>query len=77
VLTIAVAADGAAALLASLTQVVDAHGAHLVVERHPDALADTIAVWHPLPPALPLMRRMKAALDPANVLAPGRFVGRI
>ncbi len=80
VLTLAVASGDpqeAVTMIAALAQVADGHGAHLVVERHPDALAPTIAVWHPLPAALPLMRRMKAALDPAGVLAPGRFVGRI
>jgi glycolate oxidase FAD binding subunit len=77
VLTLALATGAAPALLAALTQVADAHGAHLVVERFPSELASTITVWHPLPPALPLMRRMKAALDPGGVLAPGRFVGRL
>ncbi len=66
-----------ARLLAALVGLADAHAAHLVIERWPLALADRIAVWHPLPASLPLMQRMKAALDPAGVLAPGRFVGRI
>jgi len=67
----------ASARLAVLAGLTDAHAAHLVVERWPLALAERIAVWHPLPSALPLMRRMKAALDPLGVLAPGRFIGRI
>ncbi|MCC6848090.1 MAG: FAD-binding oxidoreductase [Deltaproteobacteria bacterium] len=70
-------AEGAAATLAELARVAVAHAAHLVVERWPLALASGIAVWRPMPAALPLMRRMKAALDPVGVLAPGRFVGRI
>jgi glycolate oxidase FAD binding subunit len=61
----------------ALRSVTIAHGARLVVERWPPGLADTIEVWSPLPPALPLMRRMKAALDPRGTLAPGRFVGRL
>jgi len=63
--------------LAALATIADAHGAHLVVERWPAALASHVTVWHPLPPALPLMTRMKRALDPAGTLAPGRFIGRI
>jgi len=75
---LAFTAGGAAtAALGDLARTADAHGAHLVVERWPPALASRIQVWHPLPPALALMRRMKSALDPAGVLAPGRFVGRI
>ena len=34
-------------------------------------------LWQPLPPALPLMRRLKATLDPNNTLNPGRFIGDI
>ena len=67
----------ALAALTALAAIADAHGAHLVVERWPTALASQVTVWHPLPPALPLMTRMKRALDPAGTLAPGRFVGRI
>ena len=53
------------------------YGAHLVLERWPASLAHGVEVWRPLPAALPLMRRMKAELDPRATLAPGRFVGRI
>lgn len=35
-----------------------------------------LPVWSPEPASLPLMRRIKTALDPANVFNPGRFVGR-
>lgn len=77
VMTFAIMTATPADALATLARVADAHGARFVVERFPAALAATIAVWHPLPAALPLMRRMKAALDPAGTLAPGRHVGRI
>lgn len=33
-------------------------------------------VWAPEPASLPLMRRIKTALDPSNVFNPGRFVVR-
>ncbi len=75
--TLAAVTDDAAAAIGRLRAVVANHGATLVVERWPDALAATVEVWSPLPSALPLMRRIKAALDPAAALAPGRFVGRI
>ena len=70
-------ADGAATLLATLAHVADSRAARLVVERWPASLASSVAVWHPRPAALPLMRRMKSTLDPAGVLAPGRYVGRL
>ena len=34
-------------------------------------------LWHPAPPALPLMRRLKETLDPNQTLNPSRFVDRI
>jgi FAD/FMN-containing dehydrogenase len=77
VMTLAIATDAAEPLLPRLAGAADAHRAHVVVERWPAALAETITVWHPLPPALGLMRRMKEALDPRGTLAPGRFVGRL
>lgn len=72
---VAFATERAKETLTALAAVADRHDAHLVVERWPLALADSIAVWHPIPPAFPLMQRMKRALDPAGVFASGRFVG--
>jgi glycolate oxidase FAD binding subunit len=79
VLTLATPAtpEVATALLAALARVADIHAAHLVVERWPLALASMVTVWHPSPAAFPLMRRMKTALDPAGVLSPGRYIGRL
>jgi glycolate oxidase FAD binding subunit len=76
-LHVALATADAAASVAALAGLAGRHDAHLVVERWPLALTDTISVWHPLPAGLPLMRRVKRALDPTGVLAPGRFVGGI
>lgn len=67
----------AEAAIGRLAALASTNGARLVVERWPAALAASIEVWWPLPAALPLMRRMKSALDPGGALAPGRFVGRI
>jgi glycolate dehydrogenase FAD-binding subunit len=77
VLRVALVTGHPEAVLATLARIADAHGAHLVVERWPVALAATVEVWRPLPAALPLMRRMKDALDPAGTFATGRFVGRL
>ena len=38
---------------------------------------DQIVLWHPLPPAFPLMKGLKETLDPNGTLNPGRFVGRL
>jgi glycolate oxidase FAD binding subunit len=76
-LTIAVATDDAAGVIARARVVSARHEATLTIERWPDALATSIEVWSPPPSALPLMRRIKQALDPARTLAPGRFVGRL
>lgn len=32
-------------------------------------------LWSPLPPSLPIMRRLKESLDPQGILNPGRFIG--
>jgi glycolate oxidase FAD binding subunit len=74
---VAIETSDPARSIEALRAVAATHGARLVVERWPAELAATIAVWSPLPSAFPLMRRMKAALDPRGTLAPGRFVGRI
>lgn len=75
--TLAIETGDAAGMLARLRAVASHHRATLVVTRWPEALAATIDVWSPLPSALPLMRRIKEALDPAATLAPGRFVARL
>ena len=47
-----------------------------VLWRAPRELhASVDLVWGPPPPDLPLMRRVKSALDPRGTLAAGRFVG--
>jgi len=71
----ALQAEHPAEALAACAGVAGRHEAHLVVERWPLVLAPSIAVWHPIPTAFPLMQRMKRALDPTGVFAGGRFVG--
>jgi hypothetical protein len=43
----------------------------------PRALKHRINVWGPPRPDLALMRRLKTAFDPQNIIAPGRFAGGI
>ena len=43
----------------------------------PLSVRTELAAWHPEPASLPLMRRIKNALDPGGVFNPGRFVGRL
>ncbi len=52
-------------------------GGSLVLEECPRALKQLVDVWGDVGSALPLMRRLKEALDPRGVLNPGRFVGGI
>jgi glycolate oxidase FAD binding subunit len=52
------------------------HGS-LVVERAVPAVKAGLDVWGDAGPGLSLMRKVKVAFDPANRLAPGRFVGGI
>ena len=48
-----------------------------VVEDAPPEVKRGIDVFGPEPSSLPLMRSIKAQLDPNEVLSPGRFVGRL
>ena len=50
---------------------------HRAVLHAPLAVRAALPVWTPEPASLPLMRRVKVALDPAGVFNTGRFVGRM
>lgn len=52
-------------------------GGHFLVEWAPLAVKEEISVWDPPGPAVRLMERIKAQLDPKGILNPGRFVGGI
>lgn len=54
-----------------------AHGGWVVFEALPAELRGQIDPWGFDAPALRLMREVKRALDPGNVVSPGRFVGGI
>lgn len=52
-----------------------ARGGHLVVEAAPVDVRQACPTWDPPGPSFPLMRGLKARLDPRGVMNPGRFVG--
>ncbi len=52
-------------------------GGSLVVEQAPLSLKRSLDVWGDVGSGLPVMRQLKAALDPNGILNPGRFVGGI
>ena len=53
------------------------HNGHVVVERCPQEVKGNIDVWGDSLEGMAIMRRIKKELDPAGVLNPGRFAGRI
>jgi glycolate oxidase FAD binding subunit len=54
-----------------------ARGGQALLESAPLALKERVPVWDAPGPALRVMQRIKAELDPRGVLNPGRFVGGI
>ena len=69
---------------AALTQLAEAarmaarrHGGWAVFESMPAELRGRLDPWGFDAPALAVMRRVKAALDPQGLFSPGRFVGRV
>ncbi|MBI4011800.1 MAG: FAD-binding oxidoreductase [Candidatus Rokubacteria bacterium] len=52
-------------------------GGSAVVEHAPAAVAPALEAWGDAGPALDVMRRLKAEMDPAGILNPGRYVGGI
>jgi glycolate oxidase FAD binding subunit len=52
-------------------------GGYLVIEAIDPTLKDRVDVWGHVGSSFPLMKRLKATLDPQGILNPGRFVGGI
>lgn len=52
-------------------------GGHLAVEWAPLAVKEQVEAWDPPSPAVRIMQRIKAQLDPKGIMNPGRFVGGI
>jgi glycolate oxidase FAD binding subunit len=69
--------SGTVKALAGLREAARAAGGELVVEWAPLAVKEEVAVWDAPGPAVRLMERIKAQLDPKGIMNPGRFVGAI
>ncbi|MGQ9666904.1 MAG: FAD-binding oxidoreductase [Anaerolineae bacterium] len=52
-------------------------GGHAIVERIPPEHKVHLDVWGTPRPDWPLMQALKARFDPAGILSPGRFIGRL
>ena len=67
----------AGTLVEELRAAAAALGGILIVEQAAPDIKPELDIWGGEIEALPLMRRIKDALDPKGVLSPGRFVGGI
>jgi glycolate oxidase FAD binding subunit len=66
--------DRVAAILAAVRGVLAARHGRCVVLAAPPAVRQAVDLWGEVPD-LPLLRRVKQRFDPAQRLAPGRYVG--
>ena len=64
-----------APLISDLRQKAQSVNGALIVEQCPSELKSTLDVWGPAGDDLELMRQLKLAWDPKQVLSPGRFLG--
>jgi glycolate oxidase FAD binding subunit len=69
----------APALLPRLRDLAVSHSGHWLLARAPQAVKAGADVWAPLPEprVLALLRGLKQAFDPHDILNPGRFVARL
>jgi glycolate oxidase FAD binding subunit len=78
VVRVAVSRPGdVAPLVRALRPSLESAGGSLVVHRATPEVKIGVDVWGEVGPQARLMRRLKAAFDPAGLFAPGRFVGGI
>lgn len=66
---------GIGGALAALREAAQTVGGALVVEVAPLGVKEAVPVWEPPGAAARLMQGIKARLDPAGLMNPGRFVG--
>jgi glycolate oxidase FAD binding subunit len=67
------APDGHAAVVSAWRKTVLEHGGSVTLLGRISGLDDLVPSWGPAPATLPLLRALKAQLDPDDRLAPGRF----
>ncbi len=65
------------AIASTLQALAGEMGGHAIVERIPPAHKAHLDVWGPHRADWPLMQALKSRFDPAGILSPGRFVGRL
>ncbi|HEU4370758.1 MAG TPA: FAD-binding oxidoreductase [Methylomirabilota bacterium] len=70
-------AAAVATVLAEWRAIARASGGHATLAWAPLAVKSQVPVWDDAGPAARIMQRIKAQLDPHNVLNPGRFVAGI
>ena len=75
--TTGVAGEGTAREVEAARAALGRDRGSLVLCEAPASVRAQVDSWGPPPPAIALMRRLKAELDPEGRLAPGRFVGGI
>ena len=68
---------GLESLINKMRQEARPYTRHVVIERCPNEVKGKIDVWGDSPEGMDIMRRIKQELDPAGILNPGRFAGRI
>jgi glycolate oxidase FAD binding subunit len=66
-----------AAVLAEWREMAHAGGGHATLEWAPIAVKSQVPVWDDPGAAGRIMERIKAQLDPRNIMNPGRFVAGI
>ena len=66
-----------AAVIAEWREMARAGGGHATLEWAPLAVKSQVPVWDDPGAAGRIMERIKAQLDPRNILNPGRFVAGI
>ena len=69
--------EGLEEVIAGAREAARHYAGHVVVERCPIDIKGKIDIWGDPLESLGLMRRIKTELDPAGILNPGRYAGRI
>jgi len=66
-----------AAACAEVSKAAEQFGGSATIPWCPRELKPSVSLWWPVRGDLALMKKVKAVMDPHNILAPGRFLGGI